>query len=63
MSASTVTQRTLGIALLCGSIVLSAAGQLGMKAGMLARIFLYHATLGTSAISFIFLVALNFRAL
>ena len=34
-----------------------------MKAGMLARIFLYHATLGTSAISFIFLVALNFRAL
>lgn len=36
MSASTVTQRTLGIALLCGSIVLSAAGQLGMKAGMLA---------------------------
>jgi undecaprenyl phosphate-alpha-L-ara4N flippase subunit ArnF len=36
VSASTATKRTLGIALLCGSIVLSAAGQLGMKAGMLA---------------------------
>ena len=45
MSKPTVATRTLGLALLCGSIVLSATGQLAMKAGMVA---LHGAGVGAS---------------